>query len=92
LQLFVRLDLPRRVGLFDLVAPDDGQCGADAGSRKKSLPVASLEETTDPDDETGGPRKDIGAPDLRLSGAVDGSIWNVQLRSCAGLPDGVYAS
>lgn len=39
--------------------------------RKKSLPVASLEETTEPDDETGGPRKDIGAPDLRLSGAVD---------------------
>ena len=39
--------------------------------RKKSLPAASLEETTDPDDETGGPRKDIGAPDLRLSGAVD---------------------
>ena len=39
--------------------------------RKKSLPVASLEETTDPDDETGGPRKDVGAPDLRLSGAVD---------------------
>ena len=39
--------------------------------RKKSLPVASLEETTDPDDETGGPRKDPGAPDLRLTGAVD---------------------
>ena len=39
--------------------------------RKKSLPLASLEETTDPDDEMGGPRKDIGAPDLRLSGAVD---------------------
>jgi RNA polymerase sigma-70 factor (ECF subfamily) len=39
--------------------------------RKKTLPVASLEETTDPDDETGGPRKDIGAPDLKLSGAVD---------------------
>jgi len=39
--------------------------------RKKSLPVASLEETTEPDDETGGPRKDVGAPDLRLSGAVD---------------------
>ncbi len=39
--------------------------------RKKSLPVASLEETTDPDEETGGPRKDIGAADLRLSGAVD---------------------
>ncbi|GAC1662581.1 MAG: sigma-70 family RNA polymerase sigma factor [Candidatus Acidiferrum sp.] len=39
--------------------------------RKKSLPVTSLEETTDPDEESGGPRKDIGAPDLRLSGAVD---------------------
>src|ERR1700720_4469209 len=39
--------------------------------RKKVLPVASLEETTEPDDEGGGPRKDVGAPDLRLSGAVD---------------------
>ncbi len=39
--------------------------------RKKSLPVSSLEETTEPDEETGGPRKDIGAPDLRLSGAID---------------------
>ncbi len=39
--------------------------------RKRSLPVASLEEATEPDEETGGPRKDIGAPDLRLSGAVD---------------------
>ena len=39
--------------------------------RKRSLPVSSLEETTEPDEETGGPRKDIGAPDLKLSGAVD---------------------
>jgi RNA polymerase sigma-70 factor (ECF subfamily) len=39
--------------------------------RKKNLPVASLEETTEPDEESGGPRKDVGAPDLRLSGAVD---------------------
>src|ERR1700720_3038602 len=39
--------------------------------RKKTLPVASLDETTEPDEDTGGPRKDIGAPDLRLSGAVD---------------------
>jgi len=39
--------------------------------RKKSLPVASLEEMTEPDEEMGGPRKDIGAADLRLSGAVD---------------------
>jgi RNA polymerase sigma-70 factor (ECF subfamily) len=39
--------------------------------RKKALPVSSLEETTEPDEEGGGPRKDVGAPDLRLSGAVD---------------------
>lgn len=39
--------------------------------RKKSLPAISLEETTEPDEETGGPRKDVGAADLRLSGAVD---------------------
>lgn len=39
--------------------------------RKKSLPAASLEEMTEPDEETGGPRKDVGSPDLRLSGAVD---------------------
>src|SRR5712692_8660219 len=53
--------------------------------RKKSLPVASLEETTDPDDETGGPRKDVGAPDLRLSGALD--RVNLQ-RSVEKLPPG----
>src|SRR6201997_1475774 len=39
--------------------------------RKKVLPVASLEETTESDEESGGLRKDVGAPDLRLSGAVD---------------------
>ncbi len=38
--------------------------------RKKVLPVASLEETTESDEES-GVRKDVGAPDLRLSGAVD---------------------
>ncbi len=53
--------------------------------RKKSLPVASLEEITEPDEETGGPRKDIGAPDLGLSGAVD--RVNLQ-RSVAKLPPG----
>jgi RNA polymerase sigma factor (sigma-70 family) len=57
--------------------------------RKKSLPVASLEETTEPDEETGGPRKDIGGPDLRLSGAVD----RVNLeRSIEKLPPGYRAS
>jgi RNA polymerase sigma-70 factor, ECF subfamily len=39
--------------------------------RKKTLAETSLDETTDPDDESGGPRKDIGGPDLRLSGSVD---------------------
>jgi RNA polymerase sigma-70 factor, ECF subfamily len=39
--------------------------------RKKTLPETSLDETTDPDEESGGPRRDIGGPDLRLSGSVD---------------------
>lgn len=39
--------------------------------RKKTLPAVSLEETMDPDDENSGPKRDVGAPDLRLSGAVD---------------------
>jgi RNA polymerase sigma-70 factor, ECF subfamily len=38
--------------------------------RKKTLAETSLDETTEPDDES-GPRKDIGGPDLRLSGSVD---------------------
>jgi hypothetical protein len=32
--------------------------------RKKTLPETSLEESTDPEDESGGPRREIGAPDL----------------------------
>jgi len=53
--------------------------------RKKALPVSSLEEATEPDEEGGGPRKDVGAPDLRLSGAVD----RVNLeRSIGRLPPG----
>lgn len=39
--------------------------------RKKSLPTDSLEETLEPDGESSGPKRDVGAPDLRLSGAVD---------------------
>jgi RNA polymerase sigma-70 factor (ECF subfamily) len=39
--------------------------------RKKTLTETSLDETTEPDEEGGGPRKDIGGPDLRLSGSVD---------------------
>ena len=39
--------------------------------RKKSLPVTSLEESTDPEDESNGPRREIGAPDLLLAGSID---------------------
>jgi RNA polymerase sigma-70 factor (ECF subfamily) len=39
--------------------------------RKKTLPTDSLEETLEPDAESSGPKRDVGAPDLRLSGAVD---------------------
>jgi len=39
--------------------------------RKKSLPTDSLEETIEPDAEGSAPKRDVGAPDLRLSGAVD---------------------
>src|SRR6202140_820789 len=39
--------------------------------RKKTLAATSLDETTVPDEESGGPRKDIGGPDLRLLGSVD---------------------
>src|SRR5260370_7537712 len=39
--------------------------------RKKSLPVASLEETTDPDEQTAGPTTTIGAPTLPFTAAVD---------------------
>ncbi len=39
--------------------------------RKKSLAETSLEEVTEPDEETGGPRKEVGGPDLLLSGSID---------------------
>lgn len=39
--------------------------------RKKTLPETSLEETTEPDEETGGPRRDIGGPDALLTGSID---------------------
>src|SRR5260370_32605735 len=34
--------------------------------RKKSLPVTSLDETTDPEEDTAGPRRDNCAPALRV--------------------------
>jgi RNA polymerase sigma-70 factor (ECF subfamily) len=39
--------------------------------RKKTLPETSLEESTDPEDESSGPKREIGAPDLLLSGSID---------------------
>jgi len=39
--------------------------------RKKTLPETSLEESTDPEDEVNGPRREIGAPDLLLTGSID---------------------
>ncbi|HEV2221583.1 MAG TPA: sigma-70 family RNA polymerase sigma factor [Candidatus Acidoferrales bacterium] len=39
--------------------------------RKKTGSETSLEEVTEPDEETGGPRKDFGRPDLGLSGSID---------------------
>jgi RNA polymerase sigma-70 factor (ECF subfamily) len=39
--------------------------------RKKTLAETSLEEATEPDEETGGPHNDFGGPDLLLAGSVD---------------------
>jgi len=39
--------------------------------RKKRLPETSLDETNDPDDESSGPRKEMGTQDLLLTGSID---------------------
>lgn len=39
--------------------------------RKKTVSESSLEEATEPDEESGGPRRDFGAPDNQLTGSVD---------------------
>jgi RNA polymerase sigma-70 factor (ECF subfamily) len=39
--------------------------------RKKSGTESSLEQITEPDDESGGPRRDFGTADLRLTGSID---------------------
>src|SRR6202023_2711840 len=39
--------------------------------RKKTLSETSLEETNDPEDESSGPKREIGAPDLLLTGSID---------------------
>ncbi|HEY6464620.1 MAG TPA: sigma-70 family RNA polymerase sigma factor [Candidatus Acidoferrales bacterium] len=39
--------------------------------RRKSGTETSLEQVTEPDDESGSPRRDFGGPDIRLSGSID---------------------
>jgi RNA polymerase sigma-70 factor, ECF subfamily len=39
--------------------------------RKKKLAETSIEETNDPDDESSGLRRELGATDLLLSGSID---------------------
>lgn len=53
--------------------------------RRKTAVEASLEQMTEPDEETGGPPREIGAEDLGLAGSVD----RVNLeRAVAQLPPG----
>jgi RNA polymerase sigma-70 factor (ECF subfamily) len=56
--------------------------------RRKAGMETSLEEFTEPDEESGGPRRDFGAPDLRLSGSID--RLNLQ-RAVEQLPPGYRA-
>ena len=56
--------------------------------RKKRMPETSLEEATEPDEESGGPRRDFGTADLQLTGSVD--RVNLQ-RAVEQLPPGYKA-
>ena len=61
--------------------------------RKKRMPETSLEETTDPDEETGGPRRDFGVADLQLTGSVDRvNLQRAVEQLPAGLPGDLRAS
>jgi RNA polymerase sigma-70 factor (ECF subfamily) len=39
--------------------------------RKKALPESSLDEMTEPEEDSGGTRRDVGGPDPLLSGSID---------------------
>jgi RNA polymerase sigma-70 factor (ECF subfamily) len=56
--------------------------------RKKSGTETSLDQLTEPDEESGTPRRDFGAPDLKLSGSID--RVNLQ-RAVEQLPPGYKA-
>jgi len=53
--------------------------------RKKALPVTSLDEPADADDETSGPKRDVGAEDPLMEGSVDRVYLE---RAVAELPPG----
>jgi RNA polymerase sigma-70 factor (ECF subfamily) len=57
--------------------------------RKKSGKETSLEQVTEPDEESGTPRRDFGTMDLRLSGSLD--RVNLQ-RAVDQLPPGYRAA
>ena len=57
--------------------------------RKKSGKETSLEQVTEPDEESGTPRRDFGTMDLRLSGSLD--RVNLQ-RAVDQLPPGYKAA
>jgi RNA polymerase sigma-70 factor (ECF subfamily) len=57
--------------------------------RKKSGKETSLEQVTEPDEESGTPRRDFGTVDLRLSGSLD--RVNLQ-RAVDQLPPGYKAA
>ena len=56
--------------------------------RRKSGTETSLEQVTEPDEESGSPRRDFGGPDIRLSGSID--RVNLQ-RAVEQLPPGYKA-
>jgi len=50
--------------------------------RKKTLPETSLEESTDPDDEASGPRRELGAPTCCLPDPSTEFIWSGLSNNC----------
>jgi RNA polymerase sigma-70 factor (ECF subfamily) len=56
--------------------------------RRKSGTETSLEQITEPDEESSSPRRDFGGPDIRLSGSID--RVNLQ-RAVEQLPPGYKA-
>jgi hypothetical protein len=77
----------RRIGILNMAAPAGGQRRADEAAEKIGTEL-SLEQITEPDEESAGPRRDFGGPDLRLTGSLD--RVNLQ-RAVEQLPPGYKA-